>query len=183
VGDGLRRPARFRPLAAILWTVAVGALLLAVDRVLLSPTVPASWMDAETLEAVPAEVGAMAIPTYLPDSLGWPPARVVYRVAAGRAGWWLGLSPPSGGETRLWLGSSGADAGEVVGEAAPCLEGETPTCPPGWQARRVQLDDGSPVVVLGRLPTEQLDRLVESLRPGARPRSARARPGPQLNPP
>lgn len=159
----------FRPLAAVLWTVVLAALLLGLDRALMPPSRPVGWVEAESLDDVPDSARPLVVPTYLPDVLGWPPARVTYRLDEASPRFWLGLAPPGGGEVGLWLGTLGPTADAIVGDLWPCLERTEPTCPPGWDVRVLTVPGVGPIVVLGLLPTDQLDLIASGLRAGGGP--------------
>lgn len=139
---------------AALWSAALFAGLLAVDRWLLGPDVVRGWQRTAQLADVPAALGPLATPAYLPEQLGWPPRQIEFRLAPAPA-WWLELGTAGG--PQLWIGTGdppdGMPARTCVADGA---------CPAGWHAlsRRVQ---GRGLAVVGTLPAHELRRVLDAL--------------------
>jgi hypothetical protein len=163
VDDRVSRPHRAwarRLAAAAAWTLALGALMLGLDRLALGPDPPRGWTAAAAVEDVPEDAGPVLVPAYLPEDLGWPPASVVYWAGGGR-GWWLEVRARRDAAPWLYLGSGERPAPESVPLAAA---GD-----PHWRrlSRRV---GGQAVVLVTRLPPGEALRVLDGLEPaGAGP--------------
>jgi hypothetical protein len=144
-----------RAARAVIFTAALGALLLALDRLALGPTPPRGWVSAASVDAVPTEAGGLLVPAYLPNTLAWPPARVVYRIGPGR-GSWIEVHAHDRPEAWLFIGSGWGPPPPDLGVPA---RGEA-----GWR----HLEDrvaGRPVHVITRLPPDLAERVRIGLKP------------------
>lgn len=151
-------------LEAVLWTAVLAAALVLVDRLLVGPPTPEGWRAVPTVETLPEGAPPVLVPSYLPESLVWPPARVLGR-GGDTPGWWYEVGPREPGGPRLWVGSGGAPFPEALGEAARCLASQPePNCPPPWHQLSRKID-GRTVWVLATIPTRDLTRIFEGLAP------------------
>jgi hypothetical protein len=156
-----------RVVAGAVWTVALAGLLVALDRLLLGPAAATGWVELGRVEALPEPARPTVVPTYLPNAVMWPPARVLYLAAGDTGSWWLGLVAPSGGDPRVWIGNradGAAGAAGAIGLAAGCLLETRPLCPPGWHVLSTEVRPGLAVVVVADLPPLQLRRILDGLR-------------------
>ena len=149
-----------RSVAGLLWTVALVAGLYLVDRLLMGPRRPQGWVEAESLAAVPAEVGPLPVPAFLPNTMAWPPARVIFRTGA-RPGWWLGLER-SGGEVGLWIGSGVDPVPAALGEVRSCVASAV-SCPRGWRVLSTSRSART-IFVVSRASTQQSARILAGLK-------------------
>ena len=151
-------PARWRrAAAALLWTVALGAVLLGIDRLAFGPPAARDWVQLARIDDLPAG-NRPPFPAFLPDTWRWPPHRVWSR-ALPEPEWWLDIPPAPGRTSSLWLGSSLAPAPPpATGAAAICL-GPTRRCPPGWSV----LTNARGIVLVTDAPAAQASRILEGL--------------------
>lgn len=146
-----------RAAAALLWTAALGGLLLGIDRLAFGPPAARDWVQLGRIEALPAE-HRPPFPAFLPDAWRWPPRRVWSRSLPEPA-WWLELAPAPGSTAPLWLGSHLAPAPPAAtGAAAICL-GRARRCPPGWSL----LTSPRGIVLVTDAPALQASRILEGL--------------------
>ena len=149
---------------AVLWTLLLGALLLATDRLVLGPRPPRGWVAIARLEALPAEAGQPVVPPYLPETLVWPPGQIFYRTWP-TPGWWLGLAERTGDPPQLWLGTGEAPPPAPLAPLAACWrEGRSGRCPAGWRALSTASARGLTLHLVGRLEPVELTRILEGLR-------------------
>lgn len=150
----MSRPA-IRAARAALWTVALFLLLFGADRALLGPEPPQGWQRAESVDDVPAEAGPPMVPSYLPESLGWPPRLIVWKLPPA-GGWWLRLA--SYDQEQVWIGS-----GAVPPEhpAPGCLDDRG--CPEGWHTLSRRIGDET-LSIVSTLRAHTARRILEGLR-------------------
>ena len=153
-------PARWAALLGL--TLVLGGGLVGVDRLVGGMLPPTGWVEADDVDAVPAIAGVVLAPDYMPAHLGWPPRRVLYRVADGR-GVWLGLAADNDDSPRAWIGAWKGPP-PVLGPASACLD-DPPDCPPGWRIVRGESDDGRKVRVLTAGDATEARRLLATLSP------------------
>jgi len=134
VDDRLTNSRWRRGLLAVGWSLFFVALLYGLDRVLLEKKPVEGWVEVESIQDIPSDVGPVMIPSYLPYTLSWPPSRVVYRTG-DNAGWWIGLRSDEDATEDLWYGMGSEPFPEAMGDTFYCLDVATRTeCPEGWFA-------------------------------------------------
>ncbi len=148
---------------AMVWTLAVVAGLYAVDRTLIGSRPSTGWTEVDSLDEVPETAGRLATPAYLPDTVSWPPARILFRTTEA-PGWWLGLSAADEDRIAVWIGSAAGPAPSALGEAAACVE-ETASapCPPPWVVLSSEFAGNRTVFVITTLGGEDAARIIERL--------------------
>jgi len=150
-------------LRAAVWTAVLATALYAVDRALIGPRPSTGWIEVAAVEELPITVGPVAIPAYLPDTLSWPPRRVLYKTA-GIPGWWLGVATAEGDQIGLWIGNGANPAPAAMGDAAVCLEARpSRPCPEPWTVLSTQFRGDQTVFVLTILSGTEAKRIVERL--------------------
>lgn len=148
---------------AVGWTLAVVAGLYAVDRTLIGSRPSTGWTEADSLDEVPEAAGRIAVPAYLPDSVSWPPARILFRTAE-EPGWWLGLSAAKEDRIALWIGSASGPAPPALAEAAACAEATASApCPPSWVVLTAEFANNRTVFVITTLGGKDAARIIERL--------------------
>ncbi len=157
--DRVRRR-RFAVAVAVAWTVALALLLHTLDRVVLGDRPGSGWVSVKSPEAIPREIGPIAVPAYLPDVIRWPPRQVHYRTGV-HPGWWLGLGGTDG-EIALWIGNGGDPVAPALGAAGGCVLSAA-SCPDGWRALSAPLAEGRTVYVITRLKARAATLILQDL--------------------
>lgn len=152
-----------RLLAGALWTLLLAAGLWGLDRLTLGPPTAEGWVQVAVVAEVPAAVGVVPVPPYLPQGMVWPPARVFVQ-REPRPGWWIELAPSAAGGARMWLGSLHSAPPEMPAEAASCFEtGPGATCPSPWHLLSTSLGTLGEVHLLTTLEPSQARRVLAGL--------------------
>jgi len=150
---------------ALLWTAALGAVLLLVDRALFGPSAPSGWVETERLEDVPRRAGALVTPAYLPNSLRWPPAKVFYRIHPD-PGLWVGVVNKFD-EVPLWIGTGTTPLPPALQPFKGCFEPNKEPCPASWYVSSVHLksqaERGAVTYLLSRISRRQTARIAVGL--------------------
>ncbi|MCB9655651.1 MAG: hypothetical protein H6729_16125 [Deltaproteobacteria bacterium] len=181
MADSLARKG-LRWFGALLWTGSLACLLLGADRWWHGTPVPIRWLKAHRLADVPNTAGIVLLPKYLPDTIAWPPAEIVYRTRDGQ-GVWIGLRARQRPETRqrqprgrqpvvLWYGRQ-TDATpwpEALGRLADCASSGGNVCPAGWSLQRRKLDSTTTIQLLTQRPAKESARILKNLAPHDRDR-------------
>ncbi|MBK8010540.1 MAG: hypothetical protein IPK13_04275 [Deltaproteobacteria bacterium] len=170
MADSLTRKG-LRWLGALAWTGGLACLLFGADRWWHGVPVPARWLKAPRLADVPPTAGTVFLPKYLPDTLAWPPAEIIYRVRDGH-GVWIGLRTrqrhPGMTRMEIWYGRQDADATplpDALGPLADCVKSRGNVCPPGWSLQTRTLDETTTVQLLTRRPAKESRRILKNLTP------------------
>lgn len=150
---------------AVAWTVLLAVGLRQLDRTLASAPTPRGWAVARGLEEIPGAAGHLALPSYLPADLEWPPRTLRFRLGA-RPGWWLGVHRVGGTTPVLWIGAGEPPLPPIVATGARCVYA-TPHahCDGGWHSLSRRLADGQVVFVLTTLRPADAARLLKGLQP------------------
>lgn len=169
MGNWLRRSPLSRVGAALLWTAALIGLLYGTDRVFLGPGT-FDWTQAPELAAMPAAAGRVLVPAYLPDTVRWPPQRVVYRTGE-TPGWWLGFAGSQSDTVQLWIGVGDSPVPAELGALGECLViGTRQKCPSDWRALSTRVPPGQTLHIVGALGSVQMARILDGLGRAAGPR-------------
>jgi hypothetical protein len=150
-----------RLLGAVAWTALLVVALFAADRWLLGRAPMADWVELSVEAARAASAEPTLVPSYLPENIGWPPARTVVRAGAF-PGWWLGMVDRGDGMVRVWLGS-GEPPPPALGTAAACLN-EDAHCAEPWHLLSRPLSDGRVVHLISDLDPLLARRTLDGLR-------------------
>jgi len=149
-------------LRAAIWTALLCVGLIALDRGLMGPKrVQPGWNEATSLDKLPAKAGLALTPTFLPNSVQWPPALILYRLS-DEPGWWFGIKEADTDDWVLWLGTSVRFPPPAMGPVEGCLEDNFAPCPPGWRSLSGHVGD-QVVHVTTRLPPGQGARILKSM--------------------
>lgn len=154
-----------RVVLAVAWTVALAFGLRQLDRTLTAAPPTARWQAAGDLAEIPTEAGQLALPSYLPGHLQWPPRTLRYRLGP-RPGWWLGVHAIGGAAPVLWIGTGDEPLPPAIADEPRCVH-STPhaRCDGDWRALSRQLADGQVVFVLTSLRPIEAARLLKGLQP------------------
>ncbi len=149
-------------LKALLWTIVLAAVVLAADRLLLGPSRSVGWVVVGSVRALERSMEPVLLPSYLPEALSWPPARV-FRRDGRRPGWWMEIEPRRTPGPVLWLGI-GSPVPDAMRAAARCLPASTPSgCAPPWHQLSRSFDGRTAWVISTLAPTE-LERVLDGLK-------------------
>ena len=175
MGDSMKtaQPTVLRRIAGgALWTVALLGLIAFADRAIIPKQKQLGWNQAENFSEIPREAGLFSPPLYLPNTLAWPPAKILYKTKP-EIGVWLGIADSATGEIQLWLGHSTGDLPVEMTAVAPCMDrapGSEHRCPKGWDVLSSQqrnqetgLARGEPILLVTKLDPLQAARIREGL--------------------
>ena len=146
---------------AALWSCFAIGLIVAVDRGCF-PEVKKGWQPLASLSEIPARVRFEGTPAYLPNSVRWPPARILVR--ENPAGWWYGLADTTSENVAVWLGEGDAPLPDELKPFTICMDvvrgGD---CPQGWHYFSSRLKSGRMVMLLTRLAPLEGKRILNAL--------------------
>lgn len=119
---------------------------------------------------LPEALGPRLAPNFFPDSLRWPPARVLYRDRGGRA-WFLGVRARESNALVLWLGATESPDVPAPATLSGCLSVPPgPRCPAGWHTVARPVAEGFTAYVITTLPPSEAEMILEGLVRAERPR-------------
>lgn len=156
------------------WTGAFCLALMLLDGWLGGPRTHGGYIEVVQLADLPGELGPRMAPTYFPESLRWPPARLLYRRGAGAGGgraWFLAIRARETAALTLWVGATEGPGVPAPPEIAGCLSAPPgPRCPAGWNTVARPLVEGFTLFVVTTLPPAEARLILEGMERGERPR-------------
>ena len=158
------RPFAVRLAGGLLWTAVLLVGLWGVDRLIFGPPATHGWHRVADLAEIDPALGPIVTPSYLAESLVWPPASIWQQLHPKR-GWWLALTVPGAETPLLWIGNVADPPPAMPEGAAGCLRfGPRQTCQRPWHHLSTSVRGVGQVSMLTRLPAVEAGRILRGLR-------------------